>query len=202
MNLCHLYNNTDSLHIEKILNSFDDSVSINFTDVDSIGDYGIYIVEIDNVTKELSEKIRSLLNTKVNPLIYFIIPQKYNLMLFQLAFVLNAKTIITLRQDTDKVITKLKSDFKYHNENHLEFILGKSLVKRQEFLFFRDNKLSFVTPQLLKDSKCNNLTDFEKTFFPQLDVDKLLDKENILVKSILNSEGEKDKVFIALGRKQ
>jgi len=117
-------------------------------------------------------------------------------MLFQLAFVLNAKTIITQRQDTDRIIAKLKSDFKYHNENHLEFILGKSLVKRQEFLFFRDNKLVFVTPQLLEDSKCEDLSCFEDSIFLELEIEKLLEEDTAIVKSILNSEGDKNKVFI------
>ena len=197
MNLCHLYGNgTDSMHIEKMLSSFDNSVSIDFTNIDSVGDYGIYIVEIGQITKELSEKVRTLFSATVNPLIYFLVPQKYNIMFFQLAFLLGVKTIITQRQDTDKVIAKIKSDFKYHKDNYLEHILGKSLIKSQDFLFFRDNKLIFVTPQLLKEFNCVELSDLEQKIFSQINIDNLLEKDKSSIKSIVNEDAKNLKYLI------
>lgn len=197
MSLCHLYNNEiDSVHVDKIISSFEDSVSIDFTDVDFIDEHGIYIVEIQEITKELSEKLISLFETKENSLIYFLVPQKYNLMFFQLAFLLNAKTIITQRQDTDKVISKIKSDFKYHKDNYLEYILGKSLIKSQEFLFFRNKKLVYATEQLFEEFDCVTLFDIEERFLSQLNIDELLKEDKGVIKYIVDSENQKDKFFI------
>lgn len=115
MSLCHLYlSQTSSLHVEKLKTSLN-GVSLDINDIDFLKDYDVYIIELDQATKEVSLKLRSLFKEKQNPLIYFLISSKHNLMLFQLTYLLGTKDVITQGQDTDKLITKIITDLESHN---------------------------------------------------------------------------------------
>lgn len=139
MNLCHIYNQTtNSPHVKKILAAFDESVSYEISQLNQVGEYKIYLIETNSVDKVLSAKLKSYFDSKTRPLIYFIIPKEYNLMFFQLAFLLSAKNIITPAQDTDKAIVKIKYDFKTHEEGNSEKELN-----------FLSTKISFM--ESLKD---------------------------------------------------
>ncbi len=197
INICHLYSgDTSSTHIEKILNSFEKSLSIDIYTLDTIKTYDVFIVELKQVDKALSQKIRKLLESKLDSLIYFIVPKVHNIMFFQLAFILKAKTIITQSQDTDKVITKIKNDFKQHKDNYLEQILGKSLIKSQNFLLFRDKKLIFVSQQLLKDFSYKNLDEVQSKLFSQLDIDALLLEDATITGSLIAADEKSSNFFI------
>ena len=117
MSLCHLYNQTTtSLHVQEFKTSFDDSTSLDINDVDTLRDYDAYVIELESADKNISAKLKILFKEKTNPLIYFIISQKHNLMLFQLTYFLSAKDVITKGQNSAKVIEKIKSDIKLHNK--------------------------------------------------------------------------------------
>ena len=116
MSLCHLYfEQTSSLHVEQLKVSLD-GISLDINDVDLLKDYDVYIIELDQATKEISIKLRALFKDKINPLIYFIISPKHNIMLFQLTYLLGTKDVITQGQKTDKVITKIVEDIKLSKE--------------------------------------------------------------------------------------
>jgi len=115
LSLCHLYiEQTTSLHVDKLKVSLD-GISLDINDLDLIEDYDIYIIELEYATKELSSKLRLLFKEKINPLIYFIISPKHNLMLFQLTYLLGAKDLITQGQNTDKVLEKIITDLQIDN---------------------------------------------------------------------------------------
>jgi len=115
LSLCHIYNKTtSSAHRDVLLSSFAKTVSVDISQVSVLEDFAIYIVEIEEVTKSVSLKIKEIFELKISPLIYFIIPKKHSLMLFQLAFLVEAKTIITINQDSEKIVKKLKSDLLKH----------------------------------------------------------------------------------------
>lgn len=101
MNLCHLYNkSTNSPHIKKILESFKGSASFSIDNIDKTKNYNIYLIETNEVDKELTLTLKKFFDSKPNMLIYFLVPKNYTLILFQLAFLLGAKTVITPSQDT------------------------------------------------------------------------------------------------------
>ncbi len=195
--LCHLYSGVStSVHIDKILGSFKESQSFNISTISELKRYSVYVVEVEEIDKESSLKIRKLLESKMDSLIYFIVPKTYNIMFFQLAFMLKAQTVITQRQSTDKVIAKIKSDFVQSRDNYLQQILGKSLIKSQDFLLFRDKKLVFASQQLLKDFECKNLIEVQEKIFSQFDIDALLLKDSIATEFVVDASKPSRSFFI------
>jgi uncharacterized protein YeeX (DUF496 family) len=113
MSLCHLYyTHSTSHHVKDILNYFKSDVSLDINVCNEIDDYDIYIVELEETNKDISAKLRHLFKQKVNSLIYFIVPHKYNLMFFQLSYLLNVKNLITQNMDTKKAIERMLEDKK------------------------------------------------------------------------------------------
>ena len=151
MNLCHIYYKQSlSKHKQALLDAYEDSISIDIDQKNHLeNEYSIYIVELQNVDKALSVKIKTFFENVKNPLIYFLIPKEYSISLFQLAFIVNAKSIITTNQDIGKVLVKIKNDY----ENHIEFckgiVLGESLKNHLSYILFKDQKLIFASDNLL-----------------------------------------------------
>jgi len=150
LSLCHLYfEQTTSLHVEQLKASLD-GISLDINDVNLLKDYDVYIIELDQATKEISLKLRSLFKDKVNSLIYFIISPKHNLMLFQLTYLLGTKDIITQGQKTDKVISKIITDIESHHikldiekqEAILEFESLEEISSRVSFINVLEQKLN------------------------------------------------------------
>ncbi len=197
INLCHLYNKTtSSTHVGEILNSFENSVSVDMSQVDSVGEYSVFVIEVEHVDKELTLNIRRLLESSADSLIYFLVPKSHNIMFFQLAFILNAKAIITQRQETSKVISKIKNDFAQHKSNCLEKNIGKSLIKNQMFLLFKAQKLIFASSELLKYFNCKNLFEIEEKIFLEFNIDEVLTLDSALVKSIVAEDEKSEDFFI------
>ena len=196
-NLCHLfYKVTNSIHIDAILSSFDNSISIDLNLTNSVDDYDIYIIELDQITKEITSKVKDIFKLKKDSLIYFIVPKNYNLILFQLAFLVNAKTLITQKQDSDKVIKKIKSDYKIFTNNNFERTLAKSLIKTQNILCFKNNEPVFASEQFLIIFECGCISDIKDRIFSQIDLDKLLTDDISLTKQILISSNKKEMFLI------
>ena len=98
MSLCYLY--FESIvypHIQNILDAFEDSLSTNIDVTDSIDDYDIYIIEVNNANKEIAQKLVNIFKKKQHSLIYFIIPKNHSLLFFQLTFLLETKSVITYK---------------------------------------------------------------------------------------------------------
>lgn len=199
MSFCHLYSNqSSSLHVKKLIDSFEDYISLDIDKIKSIDDYDAYVIELNEVDKEISAKLKSFFKNKGYPLIYFIIPKKYSLMLFQLTYLLNTKDIITQNQNTDKVIAKIKSDIKYSQEDNLEFTLGNIAIETQSFIVYKNSKLSFVSSKLLNLFKCNDLDTFKKNILNSINIEDLLKDDKIINESISNNKSKKKYIFESL----
>ena len=187
MKLCHLYNKTGTFkNVGAILDAFEEKVSIDISSVNAIDDANIYIFEAAKVDKAISAKLKILFESKSHPLIYFLIEKEYNLMLFQLAFLLKVKTVITANQDINKVITRIQNEYKSHEEEYIQNILGKTIVKTQDFMLFKDHQLYLASKKLYEDFKSKDLADIEEKICSQLDLDELLSSDMIMQKSIVN----------------
>ena len=187
MKLCHLYNKTGTFaKVGAILDAFDEKVSIDISSVSAIDDANIYIFEAAKVDKTISAKLKVLFESKSHPLIYFLIEKEYNLMLFQLAFLLKVKTLITANQDINKVIARMHNELKTHEDEYIQSILGKTIVKTQDFMLFKDHRLYLASKKLHEDFMCRDLGEIEKKICSQLDLVKLLSSDMIMQKSIVN----------------
>ncbi len=188
MNIIHLYYKTSiSPTIKEILNSFDRSDSIDISKINSVAPSSIYIVELAKVDKILSAKLKEIFESHSHSLIYFLIAKEYNLMLFQTAFLLKVKTVITQNQDTQKVIIKIKNDLVVHENEYIQNSLGKSLLQTQHFMFYKNNKLFFVSNKIFEDFRCESLEDIEKNVCSKLVLDELLVEDSFMKHSIKNN---------------
>lgn len=195
MNLCHLYfKKSSSSHIEKIMNSFDDTISFDIDVIDEIEDYDIYIIELYDADKNMSAILKTIFKEKNNPFIYFLIPKKYNLLLFQLAFLLGAKSIITQNQNIDKAIKKIKLDKKNQDEENFALLAGKASMKVQNFMIFENDYLIYVSSELLKLFECDDIDMFEDVI-SRMNVKSLLKSDIIIKKSITKSLKKQDYIF-------
>jgi len=180
MNICHLYcKTTDSPQAKSILNSFEGSVSIDISTIETLASYGVYIVEVYKVDKDISEKFKKLFEDKIDSLIYFIVPNEYSLTLFQLAFLLKAKTIITANQDVNRLILKLRSDYKLNQEEHLHNMLGQIVLKTESFIFFKNNELTYASQKLFDTFGWKDLSQVEKNICKQLPLHELLSQDTV-----------------------
>jgi hypothetical protein len=169
------------------MDAFEDSVSYDINTKNELPDYDIYLIELYDAKKETSIKLRTLFKNKLDNLIYFIIPQDYSLLLFQLTFLLETKAIITQNQDTTKVISKIKNDHKEHIKKNIEKIIGHIGLHRESFMIYRQNKLYYVSDQLLEIFRCDNKEMFEKKFIRNIDITMLLEEDLVFKQTIENS---------------
>ena len=180
LSLCHLYYKTSSYeNIEKIYDAFDGAIAIDFDTIKSLDDYSIYIIEVEYVDQELSKLLVGLFKHKTHALIYFIIPKKYTLMLFQLTYLLGTKSIITQNQNVTKLIEKIKVDKELFIKNSFVNWLGHVSVKTQNFLIYKNRELNFVNQTLLDAFKCDTNELFEINVLANVDTEKLLDQNMI-----------------------
>ncbi len=185
MNICHLYyETTASVQAKGLVDSFENSVSVDINTIERIEDYSVYIVEVNKVDKFISEKIQELFKNKINRLIYFAVTNNYNLMLFQLAFLLKAKTILTTSQDVARLILKFRSDFKLHEDEYVQVLLGQTLLDTEHFVFFKNQELTFASEKLLKDFGCHNLDEIEKKVCSQFNIKELLSQDTTVFKEL------------------
>lgn len=186
MKLCHLYDTVStSEKIKEILEFFTDSASVDISEAAVEQDYNIYIVELAKVNKDISTKLRKILQTKSHkPLIYFYISKEYNLMLFQLAFLLNVKTVITPSQDTSIVISKIKKDFINHKHEYIENLLGRNLIVSEYFILYKDEKIYYASKKIFEDFRCESLAQVEEKVCSQIDIKELLLRDSIMKNSI------------------
>jgi len=182
LDLCHLYYKTITYkNIKYIYDSFSQSVAFDLDTLTELIDASIYIIEIEDVNRELSIEIINLFKNKPNALIYFIVPKKHTLMLFQLMFVLGTQSIITQNQNITKVISKIKKDQEQFIQNSFELLLSKIKIQTQEFFIYKDNNLIYVNPLLLQHFKCNDKESFENNLLRKIDLKELLDNDTEII---------------------
>ncbi len=199
MSLCHLFfKHSSSHHIQEILDSIENSISLDINEISSIDDYNTYVIELQEADQAISSKLRALFKEKFNPLIYFIVPKKHNLIFFQLTYLLDTKHLITQNIETQKVIKKILLDIESLKENHFESLVGHMAIETQSFMIFKDMKLIQVSKKLLEDFKCKTLDIFEKNILNKLEVEGLLDKNGVFESSIeVNNSSKNYKITTA-----
>ncbi len=180
MSICHLYNKQfTSNHTEEILGSFENSISLDINTIDTVDNYDAYIIELEETDNTISSKLRAIFKHKSNPLIYFIVPQKYNLMFFQLSYLLGAKDLITQGIETKKFIQKIVEDKKSHKREHFELLVGHANIKTQSFMIYRDMKLVYTSAKLLEKFESENFESFQKNILHKLDIKSLLNQDGM-----------------------
>ena len=165
------------LHAQKLLDTFSNSVAIDLDTANTIDDNDIYIIEMNDASKEGSQKLVNLFKKKPASLIYFILPKNHSLMLFQLTFLLETKALITHSQDIDKTILKIKSDREAFVQNSLERWLGNIKIKTQDFIIYKNNHLIYVNKNLLSQFKCDNNHSFQTNILSQINIKELLNND-------------------------
>ena len=187
MNLCHLYHKVFSYeHIQAIYDSFENSVAFDIENITSLEGYNLFIIELYNADQEMSKKLVSLFKHKKHSLVYFIIPKNYTLLLFQLTYLLGAKSIITQNQNIEKVISKIKADKEDFINDSFTILLGRMSLKTQNFVFYNNDKLTHVSQTLLHDFKCETKALFEANVLSNIAVNKLLENDVTLKTDIVN----------------
>ncbi|MDD2357344.1 MAG: PilZ domain-containing protein [Thiovulaceae bacterium] len=190
MSLCHLYyKHTTSHHVKAILEYFKSSVSIDISVRNEIDTCEIYIIELEEVDKDISLKVKELFKQKLHSLIYFIVPQKHNLMFFQLSYLLNAKNLILQNMNTEKAIERIIEDQKISTEETLQQLVGKADFATLSFMIYKNMSLEQVSGKLLKDFRCETLESFQNTILNQLDVQGLLSKDGEIERAISIKNG-------------
>ena len=185
MSLCHLYySSSTSHHIKEILEYFKSDISLDINAYNEIDDYDVYIVELEETNKEISAKLVHLFKQKNNSLVYFLVPNKYNLMFFQLSYLLNAKNLITQNMDTTKAIERIIEDEKTFKEELYQRVIANTSVENQNFIIYKNMDLEKASNKLLRDFGCKTLESFQNSILNQLDINTLLSKDSEIEKSI------------------
>lgn len=179
MHLAYLYFKSSTYpHKQHLFDSFNESEMVDIEEIEKVGDKDIYIVELNDIDKFISKKLVNLFENKENALIYFIIPKKHTLLLFQLAFFLKTKAIITHTQNVKKVLSKIRADKEELEKNTLEKYLGSIKVKMEKFLIFKGDTLFYVSEALLDTFSCEDMHTFEKKILKDKEIYDLLDNES------------------------
>jgi len=197
MKLCYLHNKVKdfSKHKDIFLEKYRDHQVVDIRKVKKPKQaYDLFLIDFENVDKILSALVNNFFSDLETPLIYFLLPKDYKTSLIQLAFMLNAKSIVTVTQDTNKVITKINKDNTQHTEHSKAVSLGNSLVNHHSYMIYKDEKFSYASKQLLRDLKCKTMKELQKKVDKNIDVKKFfLDDEP--VKRFISTEISKDSTF-------
>jgi len=155
--LIHLYHKaTTSTQISAISDAFGSCELIDMSKIKNIKDDEVYLVEIDKTEKTLLLHIKSLLLNKKNSLIYFFINDTHSLMLFQLASLLNVKSIVTQKHDALKIVSNIKKELSLNKTIQIEHTIAKTFVNDFCFMVFDSSGLKFASTKLLDTFKCTD----------------------------------------------
>jgi hypothetical protein len=188
LRLCYLHNKskeTFSSHQKIFLEQFpnNDLIDLNTTKKPEF-DYDIYLVDLGVVDKNVSALIHDFFEFISNPLIYFFVPKNYKISLIQLAFMVEAKSVITTIQDTNKVIKKIHKDYQLHLEHDKALSLGNSLVNHHSYMIFKDLEPTFASEQLLRDLECETQEDVYNIISNKTDINNLIENEECISRTI------------------
>ncbi len=164
MNLCYLYNQNTSLSYYETLVEYFGAVSIDLA-TQEIPSAEVYIVDVEHLTKELSYILKSGLEYRDSQ-IYFYVPSHHTMMHVQLAVLLQAKSILTQKQDVKKVIHKIEDAYEkllatrreeaqQDCNNEVETRLG-FLELLKDKLLYQEKKLSLI-PVAFKNLNARDL---------------------------------------------
>ena len=197
MTLCYLHNKIEnfSKHKDTFLEYFKNHKVVNIKKTEKLEiEYDLYLIDFINVDKNITTLVTTFFEDLESPLIYFLLPKDYKVSLMQLAFILNAQSIITVTQDTNKVIIKINKEYEQHKEYQKALSLGKSLVNNHSYMMYKDKDFSYASKQLLRDLHCKNEKELQKKVNQNIDINKFfIDDEP--VKRFISTKISKDSTF-------
>ena len=195
MSLCYLYSEPSIYPYRQVLlDAFEKKISLEIDSVQTLDEFGIYIIELHQADKDISQKLVNLFKKRKHSLIYFIIPKSHTLLLFQLIFLLESKSIITHNQNVEKIITKIKTDHETFLQNNLERWLGDIKIKTQDFFIYKNTDLIFVSNSLLDSFSSHDKSHFQTEILSQVNIDKLL-KDNLSITLDIQNEATTQKKY-------
>ena len=161
----------------------------------------VYFVEIQKIEKTILLHIKKLLSDKTDSLIYFFIDDSQNLMLFQLAALLNVKNIITPKHETSKIISQIKQDILFKKTTAQNKEIVSVFSDNISFMIIKENKLSYASEKLLHDFKSKDLNALELNLCSKIDLKLLLEKETTKEVNIAFDETSKTYNIKSIGSK-
>ncbi len=201
--MIHLYyNSSTSTQAQQVTDAFEHCKLVDISKLKTLEEASVYFVEIDKAEKNILLHVRKLLTGKKNSLIYFFINDSHSLMLFQLASLLNVKSIITPKNEISKIISNIKRDIKIDKEMKLELSMAKAMKDDISFIIFDSNKLLYASPKLYKEFDYDSLEDIESNLFTKFDLEHFLENDTTQQESFAlirsNSSQISNKKFIYL----
>ncbi len=179
--MLHLfYKDSSSKQLQETAGAFASCEHLDISEIDSVREDELYLVEIDKSEKTLLLHIKKLLIDKTKSLIYFFINDSHNLMLFQLASLLNVKSIITPKHDTNKIILNIKKDLSLNKTSQLEHTIAKTLMQEHSFMIFNSKELKYASEKLYSEFNCKDLNDVKLKVCSKFDLDDFLNSDTSL----------------------
>lgn len=173
--MLHLYYKTTlSAQIPDVVKSFEFCESLDISKIEGVKKDDVYFVEINNIEKNIILHIKNLLSNKTDSLIYFFIDDSQNLMLFQLATLLNVKNTFTPKHETQKIISSIKEDILLKTTTLQNQGIAYALTKNISFVIFKENDLVFASEKLLNDFKYKDLNMLNSNICSQIDLNSFL----------------------------
>jgi hypothetical protein len=177
--LIHLYYKTSSsTQIQEVIDALEVCKKIDISNITTLENDEIYLVEINTANKDFLMHIRKLLQSKTQNLIYFFINNSQSLMLFQLASMLKVNNIFTPKHETSKLISIIKKDIDINKTNLIEHAIVKTLTNEQCFMIFDSTGLKFASQKLYDEFECSDLEMVKSKVCLQFDLSSFLEQNS------------------------
>jgi GGDEF domain-containing protein len=163
MNLCYLFHKTINYpHTKQLFEVFGETLKLDIASQQECQkEYGVYIVDVKGLDKSKSTIIKKLLQDKTTSLIYFILNDSANALFYQLAYMLKVKSIITHKQEIDKVTQLIKTTYINNIYENKSLYVGRFVADTMCYMIFKNKKLVYASDMLLQDFQCNTLKEVE-----------------------------------------
>lgn len=184
MNLCYLYNKKISYpNVDTLLSQFDGSERIDLSTQKCTKEYGIYILDVGDLDKESAGNIRSFFKKNQNALVYMVSPKTSSATFYQLAFLLKAKSIITAKQEPDKIAHLIKNAYSMQVFENKSLYVGRFVAESQCYMIFKQSELHYASDTLMKNFECNSLEEVKEKVCSRIDLGSLLSHKEQVVSS-------------------
>jgi hypothetical protein len=170
--LCHLYYyHTLSKHTQPLLEQFD-SVSIDIKTTSKAIEADFYVVELQEISNDISKIVQNIFSHIDYPVIYFDIPKKHSFLHIQLAVFLKSKFILSPMHDTSKVIKKIKQDIVLYQKEHSFKEIANYLGLNEIYFIVENKKITYASEKLFMEfgSICTSLSDIYQNVFKQINL--------------------------------
>lgn len=185
MNLCYLYEQTIKYpYVNELFEDFESVQQIEIETLDMLDDIStsIYIIEIDTLTKETTTKIKNIFADTDIP-IYIIAVGSISALLYQLAYILRVKSIITPKQDVEKIKKTIFNNYTTYLQELKSFYVGKFIYNTFDYMIIRDRQLLYASETLMKNFTCKSLEDVQKKVLSKINIEQFLSKKSFYIQA-------------------